>query len=69
MDGWNTFSFPFGAKRLFSGAFALSFQGRKREEISKDHPNILFHLEGDLLMTSDRTSHNSGSNGSFDSWI
>ena len=23
MDGWKTFSFPFGAKGLFSGAFAV----------------------------------------------
>ena len=28
MDGWNTFSFPFGEKGLFSGANLLaSFQG------------------------------------------
>ena len=24
--GWNTFSFPFGAKGLFSGALAISFR-------------------------------------------
>ena len=26
MDGWNTFSFPYGAKGLFSGALAVSFR-------------------------------------------
>ena len=26
MDGWNTSWFPFGAKGLFSGAFAVSFR-------------------------------------------
>ena len=26
MDAWNTFSFPFGALCLFSGAFAVSFR-------------------------------------------
>ena len=26
MDGWNTFSFPFGAKGLFAGVFADSFR-------------------------------------------
>ena len=38
MDGWNTFSFPFGAKGLFSGAFAVSFREckfKKKKNLSK----------------------------------
>ena len=29
MDGWNTFSFPFGGFGLFSGVFAVSFREGK----------------------------------------
>ena len=27
MDGWNTFSFPFGARPMFRGKLAVSFNG------------------------------------------
>ena len=45
-DGWKTFSFPFGAKGLFSGAFAVSFREGNPRGAWEDGPAARFVVDG-----------------------